>query len=319
MKILYIFLPAALILAVMLVGCNTGGDEDKAWDTTNLVGDGNYSVPSPDGDKVAFNLVEDDTAGIWIYDFATRQPVRLYHGPHNSDYTWNPSSDTIAYSDPRGGIYSGIWKLDLNGGKTRLTDYGIYPDWSPDGSTIVFQNDAAGGISTVAASGGMPQILTTAGFHPLYSPDGNTIAYYDAAGTVYSLHTIDAGGGNPVVQTNGGPEFDWSPDGSELVFVSYETIPGTGGSYFVLRTMPLGGSSSLLWTGGTTPKWSPDGSRIIFEGISGDQVGGIFIIDPITGAADRVTDQGYFPSFLESADRIVFSYTNGIWYAERNR
>ena len=57
------------------------------------------------------------------------------------------------------------------------------PDFSPDGTKIVFV-DREGGIYEIPAFGGEVRLLARDGLNPKFSPDGSQVAYWVGAGTV---------------------------------------------------------------------------------------------------------------------------------------
>ena len=69
----------------------------------------------------------------------------------------------------------------------RLTDGLVdsYPDWSPDGTKIVYDahlhpeehHVAPAGITVMDADGNNKRLLTAEGAHPSWSPDGERIAF----------------------------------------------------------------------------------------------------------------------------------------------
>lgn len=75
-----------------------------------------------------------------------------------------------------------IWIQQIGGGEpVRLTSEPADetdPDFSPDGSIIVFRSEKdGGGIYTIPALGGAPVLLAPLGRNPRFSPDGRWIAY----------------------------------------------------------------------------------------------------------------------------------------------
>ena len=149
------------------------------------------------------------------------------------------------------------------------------PDWSPDGSRVVFvQGD---GMMTVVPtmSGGPPGTELVRGGAPDWSPDGSRIAF--AVGG--QIHVIDPDGSNEVALTTGDGDDhpSWSPDGTRLAFVRDEH----------LWAMKADGSNQaqLLETAGVrSPSWSPAGDKIAFS------TDGTYVLDLSTQTVTRVSD-----------------------------
>lgn len=149
--------------------------------------------------------------------------------------------------------YQGIevYVIDVvSGEQTRITSNDTaeeYPQWSPDGKTILFAimgDDRwdESGIYTMSSDGSDMLRLTDSiplGL-PVWSPDGMQIAYVanESNGTVY---VMNADGSNQhILHPNGGYQSEprWSPDGNRLIFVQSTSeqsdlvIVNTDGSNF---------------------------------------------------------------------------------------
>jgi eukaryotic-like serine/threonine-protein kinase len=106
------------------------------------------------------------------------------------------------------------------------------PDFSRDGSNIVFRsNRDGGGIYEIPAFGGEMRLLARHGLNPRFSPDGSQVAYWIggpnvAAGVPGSgaVWVVSAAGGEP---QRIGSKFTnarypiWSPDGKYLLLIGY--------------------------------------------------------------------------------------------------
>ena len=99
-------------------------------------------------------------------------------------------------------------KQVAGGQPIRLTFDGAgntWPDFSPDGSKIVFRsNRGGGGIYEIPAFGGQIRLLARGGFRPRFSPDGTKVAYWAGWDTIYetipgtaSVWVVRAAGGQP--------------------------------------------------------------------------------------------------------------------------
>ncbi len=130
----------------------------------------------------------------------------------------------------RAGTNSDIFSMNPNGtNQTNLTNnpaFDSQPNWSPDGSKIVFISDRSSfgstEIYTMNANGSNPARLTTNSVNdetPAWSPDGAKIAFARSG----QLFVMNADGTNVIqVTASASPGIklhpSWSPDGTQLVF-----------------------------------------------------------------------------------------------------
>ena len=124
---------------------------------------------SPSARRIVYVRAEyapdfDPADELWIYYFNGER--RLTEG---TDPTWSVKGD-IAFVRA-----SGISVIRPNGsGLRQITARGSSPDWSPDGSRIVFE--LRGRIATIRADGSRLRRLS-AGTQPSFSPDGKQIVF----------------------------------------------------------------------------------------------------------------------------------------------
>jgi TolB protein len=163
---------------------------------------------------------------------------------------------------------------------TRLTNHpeiDDWPDWSPDGTQIVFSR----------YFGGKPDVY-------VMRDDG-----------AFQTNLTN----NPAWDS--GP--DWSPDGTRIAFVSDRA----GGALQIWVMKADGsGAIQLTDTPqlNSSPAWSPDGNRIAFES-QRDGQREIYVMNADGTAPTRLTFTGnnYGPEWKPNGNKIVFSSSDGIW------
>ena len=156
-----------------------------------------------------------------------------------------------------------LWVVPIAGGKaTRITGWDMEPTspvWSPDGSSIAFQNyDAEGNfhIWTVRPNGADLTRITSGPFddrEPAWTPDGRTLVFASdrSQDRQYKLWQVELGSRKYSALTQGaGTESNpvVSPDGTQLAFVSARRI----------FTQPMGSTEAPKLVGaGVLPVWLP--------------------------------------------------------------
>jgi hypothetical protein len=218
---------------------------------------GCHSV-SRDGSKIAVGMDIPGPATLKVFDVATRDAAFTSGGgafPGSGDgganfFSFSPDASRIAVSKG-----TGISVLDASDGSMvdGLADEGNMPDWSPDGSRIVFARSSMspcfGGfcapepgvtsarIDTLEFDGSMWSMGSTLverdgdnNFYPTFSPDGEWVLYNRSPSDMTSF-----------------------PDNSEMSAPDLDfelwVVPASGGTPIRLDTADAEGDS---W-----PKWDP--------------------------------------------------------------
>ncbi len=210
-----------------------------------------------------------------------------HYGP-----AWSPAGDRIAFFAgarvfvtpfPGGG---GLVEIAPHGG-TLPNGYNIYdsdPDWSPDGSTIVFARANVppppprtgppgptwSNIYAANPDGGPAHALTPGTTaiddEPSISPDGQTVVFSsDRAGAGRrDLYTVPFAGGAPTLLTDT-PTFDetepvWSPDGTRIAFAAKEQAAG---SHLDVYTIDANGTDRRQLTTSAAEDHQPSWQRVV--------------------------------------------------------
>jgi Tol biopolymer transport system component len=201
---------------------------------------GGYPSISPDGSMIAVD--GGPPFGIYVLDAHGANPRRVTTTPEQAVDTlpaFSPDGKRIAFprflsGTPAGHAQSAIFVVNTDGsGLQQLTDMATnasYPNWSPDGTRIVFNDNSGNGSLTVAQN----------------------VWVMNADGTnLVNLTNTTAG-------VNWAFGADWSPDGTKIVYISVSTTSRT-----IAVMNPDGSDSTDIWTapdrvGIDDPDWGPN-------------------------------------------------------------
>jgi Tol biopolymer transport system component len=256
--------------------------DDVAHDS--LVGTGQFDV-SRTGTLVYRRAIGSASAPLtlqWLDASGKREPMGAKPGVYR-DMSVSPDGTRMALTVVEGGSQD-IWIYEVRRDvMTRLTFGGMVcrlPQWSPDGSHVVFAV-VGKGIYQIRADGGTePQPLTLSKnlqYPSSFSPDGKWLAIEEA--TQVQVVRIEAQGGWLKAGTpepfsrNGLNErsASFSLDGRWLAYESEQS--GTTEVYvrpFPPRSSDSGGQWLVSNNGGSVPRWSRNGRDLLYQ--SGDQI-----------------------------------------------
>jgi Tol biopolymer transport system component len=293
--------------------------------STKIAAFGSLPRWSPDSQKLLFGA-DGVNAGLWIYDRAGGSLTQITDGayPHLYDYRWSPDGDKIAFGGAGAVIEnrSGIYVVALDGSDpVRWHATGYSPDWSPDGTKLVFveADFQAGhyGLYTLNFADSSVSPLVGEGQDPRYDPGGTKIAYRCPVianqNSAFQLKMIIIGAA-PVVLADTCTNFNWVSDGTAIIYDSFNPS-GTGSSEFRINRLLIGGGAVVkLSSSGIQSSVAPGG--IAYQAVNGDLSDGLYWMT-LNGTNKRqITDTGFQPSLAPDGTLVAYAREDGIWLVE---
>jgi serine/threonine protein kinase/Tol biopolymer transport system component len=228
-----------------------------------------YPVPSKDG-KTLFAVAGFARGELERYDAKAKAFVSFLGGIPAQDVSFSKDGQWVAYVTYPDGV---LWRSKSDGSdKAQLSSppvYAMLPEWSPDGSQIVFYDREQGKpsrIYEVPAAGGAPQeLMPGPGGNqgdPNWSPDGNRLAFggvANAGATSIQILDLKTRQITTLPDSKGFFSPRWSPDGRYLVAMPSDS---SGLELFDFKTQKW----SVLVKGVVGyPCWSHDSRFVYFD------------------------------------------------------
>ena len=278
--------------------------------------------PLPTAEQISSRLLfHSNRSGnydIYLLDLGTGAVERLTDSTdHEIEPTISPDGTRIAFARtraaPRG---QDIYVMAVDGADAQRITYmedsiAMSPDWSPDGSEIIFYATQTSRfhIFSVSPEGGDVRELPGGNQNDLmpdWSPDGSQIVFVSDRDGRADLYVMAADGSNQERLTDSmGDEQRprWSPDGQTIVFqADYEThrelyrlVVETG----EIEQLTSGGAESEM------PAWSGDG-RLIYYTHQEQEGHNLYVLDLEQQEPRRLTEtllvSDRYPVWIGSGD-----------------
>ena len=248
----------------------------------------------------------------WVDRHGAAQPLAGATGRAFYDPRLSPDARLIATAIRREGSRdTDVWVYDIERGTTtRLTrDGGSYPQWSPDGSRIVYayaKNSAANLYLVNADGSGKPERLTTSDIPQTptsWSRGANTIVFIQRpTPDTFGIYVLPMDGPlarkpSLFLESRDAMWFpELSPDGRWMAYVSAES----GRSEVYAQPYPGPGPKVQISTAyGSEPIWTARGRELLFRGATPTTM------PTLTAAIDS------FTPFRAGIPRVLFEAKNG--------
>ena len=253
--------------------------------------DGGYSnrhpTWSPDGQKLAYLSNKGRDYSLYaLYIFSVEEDVeKAIAGGVVSSVSWSPDEEKIIYSkrskpDKYGSRFWDIYEYGFKRKKEKRLTHGlraIYPDHSPDGTSITFVRNAGGtnNLGVMNSDGTGVRYLTnfddwTQLYNPKWSSDGSKILFSISNGRKRDIAFIPADATADrkityVARSESSDERDacWTPNGDGIIFTS--DITGIFNLYYIdLEAQKMHRITNVIG-GAFDPCIASDGKKLAFS------------------------------------------------------
>ena len=272
---------------------------------------------SPDGSMIAFINDAGGVPQVWVKNLAQGDPLQITFGEIPAQRPrWSPNNDQIVFGRGTGTSSPEIWSVPpLGGTQRKMIEGGRNPNWSWDGSQLVYEK--GDDVWTAKADGseqrkleGLPPIEFHLGDRmPAYSRDGSLIAFFqNIAGPLGDIWVIPSAGGRPRQLTSDitiSSSPVWLADDRYIVYSSQRA-----GSTTLWKVPTSGGKPEpVLISPGedTDPEVSRDGTKLIYTNTRNSYV--ITQMNPATKQTQELREARKLycdPSFSPQGDKIAF-------------
>jgi Tol biopolymer transport system component/DNA-binding winged helix-turn-helix (wHTH) protein len=303
--------------------------ERRLWQLTFDPGVQMEPAWSPDGRSVAYAADRAGNFDIWVQPVDSAAAVRVTSSDAQDwQPAWSPDGRNLVFRSERAG--GGLFVVPAGGGtERRISDFGYYPQWSSDGSKILFYDEVprgsdgfgrANAVYVIDVDGTPARSLFSASnnfisFRAKWHPDGRRVSVWAKRQNAdWSFWTSSSDKWNPI-RSEIPPELERQLRTPELMFADFAWSPRGDAIFFEGRE----GAVSNIWRVAVDPntlRWlgasrlttgaernvnitiSPDGSKLAFSVRNEQTKLWSLPFDPANG---RITGQGD-PVLAEGAD-----------------
>jgi Tol biopolymer transport system component len=185
---------------------------------------------SPDGQRVAVTVQQNDSRNIWVYDLRRRALTRVTFQGEDADPVWSPDGRDIYFSSRIGNSGRLVMRAASDGSSAmaeKITEGARPTGISPDGKLLALIAGKGWGIATFdlekRESTPYPANTNASASWAVFSPNGRELAYTSDESGRWEVYVQSfagsAGAGKKIqVSTEGGKEPVWSQTGNELFY-----------------------------------------------------------------------------------------------------
>jgi len=307
----------------------------------HVLGDGDTPAISPDGQRVAFIHLPENSVWWAPIDGSQKAQRLFFDSGQDSDLQWSPDGNALAFVSGRGDhSFVGVYRDNLTPIEYLLpsTANDLEPRWSPDGTRIAFARTPGDGgppqsileWHSVPWSIWVANVKSGTGLRAWRSPDtlrgsfpqqggdvdlswvaGNQLAFISAMDNWPHLYVLSANGGTANLLTPGKfmtEDVAITPDLKYLIYsANTGNTPGDNDRRHLYRVSVLGGAPQAI-TRGDRSEWSPvvtgDGKTLAFIEAGAKQPP-LVMFGKLSGSSWQTLDSDLLPTDFPTPDLVV--------------